>query len=101
MSPEEEKLLELLLKKREDEQKKPEAPVFQLIQGSGEKNAWADTLETAARMARAQELADYALVIVPKDGSAKIFWGQAEPTLNVVAGASLLSTLLNLSVKRT
>jgi hypothetical protein len=98
MSPEEETMLSLLLKKQKEEQdaKVGVSPVLQLVPGGGEKNVWVDILTETAVMARRDELLDFAIVYVRKDSPAsfRIRHGSMLPTTSVLAGANVLNQYL-------
>ena len=73
MTPEEEQMLALLLKKQNEAQGL--APVIQLIPGSGERNAMADSLTEFAAMARAG-----------KCSTTRLSWSRTPATVLFFAG---------------
>ena len=97
MSPEEQRMLDLLLKKQGEEQG---APVLQLIQGGGEKNAMADRFEEMAAAARRGEIFDYAIAVVRQPDQKGLqqmsfAWGSKVPSIQIMAAASALQFQLN------
>lgn len=102
MTPTEEQTLALLLKKRDEENAKPQgAPVLRLIKGGGDPNAMSDKLEEFAAMARRGELFDYAITVVNSDGvTVSSAWGSPVPTLQIVAAAGSLWFHLNANLRR-
>ncbi len=105
MTSEEEKTLELLLKKqKEEEQRTAEsgAPVLQLIPGGGERNKMADILERFAAMARRGELYDVAVIGVLASGyQAKAEWGSQVPSLPLCGAVGAIWLQLNAALQRT